>query len=105
MDTQNSQKKSPRNSAKSKPDRSGRPDGGKPDFEDDEQYMDYSMDHVARVRRAREAAQRQMESFGDASEYDITIIRGELKEAPPEPPTQSKLEFEDEVPAEQKEND
>lgn len=40
------------------------------------------MDHVARVRAAREAAQREMESFGDVSEYDITIIHGRLKEAP-----------------------
>jgi hypothetical protein len=44
--------------------------------------MDRSVDHVARVRAAREAAQREMESFGDVSEYDITIIRGQLKEEP-----------------------
>ena len=44
--------------------------------------MDRSNDHVARVRAAKEAAQREMESFGDVSEYDITIIQGQLKEEP-----------------------
>jgi hypothetical protein len=38
--------------------------------------MDRSLDLVARVRAAREAAQREMESFGDASEYDVAIIFG-----------------------------
>jgi hypothetical protein len=57
--------------------------------------MDRSVDHVARVRAAKEAAQREMESFGDVSEYDITIIHGQLKE---EPVTQSQpsLEFDSE---------
>ncbi len=38
--------------------------------------MDRSLDLVARVRAAREAAQREMESFGDPSEYDVTVIYG-----------------------------
>ncbi len=42
--------------------------------------MDRSTDQVARVRAAKEAAQREMESFGDVSEYDITFIQGQLKE-------------------------
>jgi hypothetical protein len=67
--------------------------------------MDYSMDHVARVRRAREAAQRQMESFGDAAEYHITIIRGQLKPEPSEPPTQPALDFEGGDAAERKEKE
>jgi hypothetical protein len=46
-------------------------------------YLDHSDDLVARVRRAKEAAQRKMEEFGDPSEYDITIIRGKKKEEPP----------------------
>jgi hypothetical protein len=46
-------------------------------------YLDHSDDLVARVRRAREAAQRKMEEFGDPSEYEITIIRGQKKEDPP----------------------
>jgi hypothetical protein len=44
--------------------------------------VDRSVDHVARVRAAKEASQREMESFGDVSEYDITIIQGQLKEKP-----------------------
>jgi hypothetical protein len=50
------------------------------DLDDEEKYMDRSFDHVSRVRAAKEAAQREMESFGDVSEYDITIIQGQLKE-------------------------
>jgi hypothetical protein len=47
-----------------------------------EQYIDRSVDHVARVHAAKEAAQREMEAFGDVSEYDVTIIQGQLKEEP-----------------------
>ena len=60
-----------------------------------EQYMDRSFDHVARVRAAKEAAQREMESFGDVSEYDIAIIQGQKKEGPDGAP-QASLDFEDE---------
>ena len=49
---------------------------------EDEQYIDRSVDHVARVRATKEAAQREMETFGDISEYDVTIIQGQLKEEP-----------------------
>jgi hypothetical protein len=42
--------------------------------------MDRSFDHVARVQAAKDAAQREMESFGDISEYDITTIQGQLKD-------------------------
>jgi hypothetical protein len=59
---------------------------------DEETYMDRSFDHVSRVQAAKDAAQRQMESFGDVSEYDITILQGQLKEAP-SPPSQSSLDF------------
>jgi hypothetical protein len=55
--------------------------------------MDRSIDHVARVRAAREAAQREMESFGDVSEYDVTILQGQLKEKPAAP-SQAPLDFE-----------
>ena len=44
--------------------------------------MDRSNDHVARVRAAKEAAQREMESFGDVTEYEMTIIQGQLKDEP-----------------------
>jgi hypothetical protein len=44
---------------------------------DREQYLDHSFDLVARVRVAREAAQREMEAFGDVSEYEIRKIYGQ----------------------------
>ena len=91
MDTQNSQKKSPRNSAKSERSHPKHDSPPIADF-DHEEYMDRSIDHVARVRAAKDAAQREMESFGDVSEYDITIIQGQLKEDPTTV-SQSSLEF------------
>ena len=103
MDTQNSQKKSPRSSAKSRQDTTGTPDAArtsrKPfeDFDEEERYMDRSGDHVARARAAKEAAQREMESFGDVSEYDITIIQGRLEEDPIAP-SQSALDFPGDAP-------
>jgi hypothetical protein len=57
--------------------------------------MDRTGDHVARVRATKEAAQREMESFGDVSEYDITIIQGQLKEEPVIA-SQPSLDFEEE---------
>jgi len=45
-------------------------------------YYDRSDDLIARVRRAKESAQRKMEEFGDPSEYDITIIQGLAPEEP-----------------------
>jgi hypothetical protein len=47
------------------------------DDPDREQYLDHSFDLVARVRAAREAAQREMEAFGDVSEYEIRKIYGQ----------------------------
>jgi hypothetical protein len=47
--------------------------------------MDFSTGTVARVRAAKAAAQREMESFGDVSEYDVTIIQGQWKEEPVTP--------------------
>lgn len=88
MGTANSQKRSPRNSAKSKQDTTGTPEASRAsrklleDFDEEEKYVNRAGDHVARVREAKEAAQREMESFGDASEYEITIIQGQLKEEP-----------------------
>lgn len=97
MATLNSQKKSPRSSAKSKQDTSGKPDASRQprnSFEDldEEIYMDRSNDQVARVRAAKNAAQREMESFGDVSEYDVTILQGQLK-GEPVSASQSTLEF------------
>ncbi|MGA7155379.1 MAG: hypothetical protein WBY53_00950 [Acidobacteriaceae bacterium] len=55
--------------------------------------MDFSTGMVARVRAAKEAAQREMEFFGDISEYDVVILQGQLKEEPAIP-SQSPLDFE-----------
>jgi hypothetical protein len=103
VDTRNSQKKSPRTTAKSRQQSSGNPETPethrKPfvDTEEEENHMDYSLDHVARVRAAKDAAQREMESFGDVSEYDITTIRGQLTENSTAD-SQPSLDFERDVP-------
>jgi hypothetical protein len=95
--TANSQRKSPRSSAKSE--RSTASIGDTPvqprraPIVYDEDYMDRSTDLVARVRAARDAAQREMESFGDPSEYDITIIHGQKREERAKP-SQPALDFE-----------
>jgi hypothetical protein len=47
------------------------------DDPDREQYLDHSFDLGARVRTARETAQREMEAFGDVSEYEIRKIYGQ----------------------------
>ncbi len=104
MDTRNSQKKSPRSSARSKQDTTGAPEAAhdyrKPidELDEEDKYMDRSIDQVARVRAAKEAAQREMESFGDISEYELTTIQGQLKEEPIEA-SQSALEFREDVDA------
>ena len=95
MDIRNSQRRSPRSSAKSKQDSSstsGTPHRPLTEAEQ-KQYMDFSGDHVARVRAAKAAAQREMESFGDVSEYDVVILQGQLKEEPVTP-LQPPLDFE-----------
>jgi hypothetical protein len=82
VDTQNSQKRSPRSSAKSRQETMPLPHESPESYEapEAEPYLDRSLDHVARVHAAKEAAQRAMESFGDISEYDVTILQGQLKE-------------------------
>jgi len=106
VDTRNSQRKSPRSSAKSKQDSSGAPRADPRPLTDTEkkEYMDFSSDHVARVRAAKAAAQREMESFGDPSEYDVVILQGQRKEAPVNP-SQPLLEFQDNTPDEPGEAD
>lgn len=47
-----------------------------PSGRDHEKYYDDSDDFVERVRRAKEAAQRKIEEFGDPSEYIVTKIYG-----------------------------
>ncbi len=96
MGTQNSQKRSPRSSVKSKQNTTAPSESSSAksfeEYEDVERYMDRSGDHVARVRAAKEAAQRAMESFGDVSEYDVSIIQGQLREEAAAAP-QSSLDF------------
>jgi hypothetical protein len=96
VDTQNSQKKSRQGSATQnrKHVRFGADEGTHEEDSEHEQYYGRSPDHVARVRAAREAAQRKMEEFGDVSEYDITIIHGQLKEEPNNDEPQPSLDFE-----------
>lgn len=44
---------------------------------DREQYLDHSFDLVARIRAAREAAEREMNKFGHVSEYEVRKIYGQ----------------------------
>ncbi|MHB1960404.1 MAG: hypothetical protein ACYCO5_15430 [Acidobacteriaceae bacterium] len=62
------------------------------DDPEEEKYMDRSFDMVARVRAAKEAARREMESFGDISEYEITTLQG-MKNRQPEKTAQAALDF------------
>ena len=64
--------------------------------------MDRTGDHVARIRAAKEAAQREMESFGDVSEYDITLIQGQFKEELVAV-SQSLLDFQNDAPTDRRE--
>lgn len=48
--------------------------------EDDDRYMDRSGDLVARVRTAREAAQRRMDAFGNVADYDVRVVHGRKSE-------------------------
>jgi hypothetical protein len=95
--TANSQKKSPRSSAKSEKNtantgtESTQP--GRRLLVDNEELMDRSPDLVAAVSSAEEAAQREMESFGHPSEYEVTIIHGQKRKLSPEA-SQSALDFE-----------
>lgn len=99
MATQSSPKRSPRSSAKSKQDTTVTSDANQPsrnpfeDFDEEEKYMDRSFDHVARVRAAKEAAQREMEAFGDVSEYTVTVLQGQLKEEPVPAASQDSLDL------------
>ena len=38
---------------------------------------EYSHDHAANVREARETAEREMRKFGDVSEYEIRKVIGQ----------------------------
>ena len=98
MDIANSQKKSPRSSAKSKRDRAEveetpRPSQKNFDERPEDKFLDRTPDMVARIRAAKEAARREMESFGDISEYEITTLQG-LKQSQSEEVSQTAFDFE-----------
>ena len=91
MDTTNCQKKSPPSSERNNRTNlvAGRKvppktSGANLDYD----HLDHSSDLVARVRAAKEAAQRAIEAFGDVSEYEVRIIQGQKKE-PPELPSET----------------
>ena len=92
MDTQNPPKKSPRNTnqnERSSPNADIQKEAAEHSVRrrcnhDHDPYDDRSFDLVARVRAAKEAAQRRMEEFGDVSEYTVTKIYGRKKESPEE---------------------
>ena len=109
MDKANFPKKSPTNSQRNKRSTVG---SGHDVDEEHERYYDRTMDMVARIRAAKEAAQRQMEEFGDPSEYEVRIIRGkkklvEAEQAPPQTTeaSQASLEFPGEFPADARASD
>lgn len=64
---------------------------------EDEQYLDRTFDHVAHVRAAKAEAQREMEEFGDVSEYEVSVIQGQLREEPAGG-TQTTIEFQNDAP-------
>jgi hypothetical protein len=44
-----------------------------------DQYEDRTPDLIERIRKMREAAQREMDKFGDPAGYDTRIIVGRKK--------------------------
>lgn len=108
MDTRNSQKKSPRSSAKNeRSPRAGEETHSRhhPSWvsqEDAAKYLDGSPDAVRRIHEAKKAAQRDMESFGDVSEYEVTVLQGQCREESIAA-SQPSLDFPGDVPGRQQE--
>ena len=50
---------------------------GKPTENHQQLLSLYEDDLIARIRRAREAAQRKIDAFGDPSEYEVRKIYGQ----------------------------
>jgi hypothetical protein len=44
-----------------------------------EQYEDRTPDLIERIRKMRDAAQREMDKFGDPADYDTRVIIGQKK--------------------------
>ncbi len=77
MDATNSRKKSPRSSRKSETQTTSvgnAPPAASQNLAEDP-YDERSADLVARVRAAREAAERKMDAFGDAADYIVRKIQ------------------------------
>lgn len=76
------------------------------DEEERERYLDHSYDLVARIRAARDQYQRELEAFGDVSEYEIRKIYGQrtdityddVKETPTTTPQTNRESTADERP-------
>lgn len=46
-----------------------------------EQYEDRTPDLIERIRKMRDAAQREMDKFGDPADYNTRVIIGQKKSA------------------------
>ena len=45
--------------------------------DDDDRRYEHTVDHAVRVREARNAAQREIDAFGDVSEYELRKVYGQ----------------------------
>ena len=50
--------------------------------EEIEEYYDFSADHVAQVRKMRQAVQREIDKIGDLADYDVRKIVGRKAASP-----------------------
>ncbi len=77
MDRANSQKKSTPDSEKSKRSKPKQMPHSHDNDLDHDYEQEHSFDLVARVRAAREAAEREMQKFGKVSEYEVRKVYGQ----------------------------
>ena len=71
--------------------------------EEIEEYYDFSSDHVAQIRKMRQAVRREIEKIGDLADYDVRKIVGQKAASPESVPEsrqsvsqrQSALNFDD----------
>ncbi|MHB1938362.1 MAG: hypothetical protein ACYCOR_17535 [Acidobacteriaceae bacterium] len=50
--------------------------------EEIEEYYDFSADHVAQIRKMRQAVRREIEKIGDLADYDVRKIVGQKAASP-----------------------
>lgn len=77
MGTTNSQKKSQNNSEPSERSKPKNMPRSHDNTVDHDHEQEHSFDLVARVRAAREAAEREMRKFGKVSEYEVRKVYGQ----------------------------